>query len=47
MPAIGYNRNIVEAAIKRASLVERNIALKRVEKVKTDRGVFAITYKFS
>ena len=40
----GYNRNIVEAAIKRASLVDRKEALKRVEKVKTDRAVFAITY---
>ena len=39
-----YNKNVVKAAIDKASKVERKEALKRVEKVKSDRSVFAITY---
>ena len=40
----GYNTNIVNAAIKKASTIERKEALKRVVKTETDRPVFAITY---
>ena len=40
----GYNKNIIKAAINKASKIVRKEALKRVEKVKTERSVFAITY---
>ena len=39
-----YNINIVNAAIERASKLDRNEVLKKVIKLKTDRAVFAITY---
>ena len=39
-----YNKNIVEAAIVKASKIDRQDALKRVTKVKKDKPVLAITY---
>ena len=39
-----YNRNIVEAAILKASKIERSVALQKVIRVKKDRPVLAITY---
>ena len=39
-----YNKNIVKAAIEKASKLNRLEVLKKVEKIKSDRTVFAITY---
>ena len=41
----GYNKNVINSAIKVASLVERKDALIEVKKVKKYRTVLAITYK--
>ena len=39
-----YNRNIVDAGIKRAKEMDRQMALKRVEKKSNDRIVMAVKY---
>ena len=39
-----YNRNVVEGAIVKASKIDRLKALEKVEKVKKDRPVLAITF---
>ena len=40
----GYNKNVIDGAIKKASEIKRSDALIRVTKVKTERAVLAITY---
>ena len=39
-----YNRNVIKAAIEKAKNKERKEALKRAEKKKNERVVFALTY---
>jgi hypothetical protein len=39
-----YNKNGIKAAIEKAKNKERKEALKRVEKKKNERVVFALTY---
>ena len=39
-----YNKKVVEAAIKKASKVDRLVALEKVVKIKTDRVILAVKY---
>ena len=40
----GYNKNVIENAIERAEKIDRQVALKKVVKVKKNRTVLALTY---